>query len=230
MADQRRWFKFWCSAPSDDDIQALPVVDRWAWAVFGAYTKLHGTRGRVTVRASNVALAAEMGVPIEAMIAVIKRLPHMSVEEGISANGSVAVTWKNWQKYQEDHTVAERVARLRSKKRGEERRREETRREVVGTRPKDRIGFDSTAGRLTGIEVADREAWSRAYPGTSIDAVIADAENFLRDHHADYRDFSRFVRGQFQRAQRRGQGRPTVADRPRLNDTWAGKTSGDVKL
>ena len=124
MADQKRWFKLWCSAPSDDDLQYLPPTLRWAWAAFGCYTKVHGTRGRVTLNPTNTVLAAEMGVLPETLLATLKRLPHMRVEEGISDNGTIAVTWQNWPKYQEDSTVAERVSRLRSKRRGEKEKEE----------------------------------------------------------------------------------------------------------
>jgi len=124
MADQQRWFKLWASAPADEHLQRHPPAIRWAWAVFGVYTKLHGQRGRVIVSPTNSVLAAEMGLPTESLISTIVQLPHMSVEGPHPANGEVTVTWKNWIKYQEDSTVAERVARLRSKRRGEEKRRD----------------------------------------------------------------------------------------------------------
>lgn len=120
MADQKRWFKLWCSAPSDDDLLALPLELRWAWAVLGCYTKEHGTRGRVKITPSNVVLAAQMGVSVIALHDTISMLPHVQIEEGKSDNGSFTVTWDNWHKYQEDSTIAQRVARLRSKRRGEE--------------------------------------------------------------------------------------------------------------
>lgn len=129
MADQKRWFKLWCSAPADDSLQALPACERWAWAAFGCYTKLHGTLGRVQVSPSNAVLAAEMGVPVERLMSTIANLPNIRVEEGANRYGKVTVTWKNWTKYQEDSTVAERMKTLRSKRRGEEKRGEETRRE-----------------------------------------------------------------------------------------------------
>jgi hypothetical protein len=126
MADQQRWFKLWTTAPGDDAIQALPPAVRWAWAALGCYVKAHGTRGRVVIRASNTVLAAEMGVPPEALIEVIKTLPHVTTERAFSDaksdNGEFTVTWQNWSQYQEDTTVYERVRRLRSKKRGEEKR------------------------------------------------------------------------------------------------------------
>jgi hypothetical protein len=100
---------------------------RWAWAAFGCYTKAHGTRGRVSVSTTNAVLAAEMGVPVETLHSVIRALPHVQVEEGKSVNGTIAVTWQNWTKYQEDSTVAQRQKASRAKRRGEERREDETR-------------------------------------------------------------------------------------------------------
>jgi len=77
MADQQRWFKFWCSAPADDALQALAVRDRWAWVVLGAYTKVHGTHGAVRVTAGNPVLSAEMGVAPGQLLDTIARLPHI---------------------------------------------------------------------------------------------------------------------------------------------------------
>jgi hypothetical protein len=125
MSDQQRWFKFWCTAPYDDHVQRLPVPDRWAWVVLGAYTKAHGTKGSVSLSETNLTLAAAMGIPVTELCATVCRLPHVNVQK--SANGEFTVTWHNWIRFQEDSTIAERVTRLRSKKRGEEKRREEKR-------------------------------------------------------------------------------------------------------
>ena len=122
MADQKRWFKFWCSAPADDDLQALPPAVRWAWAAFGAYTKEHGTRGKIKVRDSNIVLASQMGVTVDALFDTIKLLPHMTFEEGKNRHDELTVTWHNWVKYQEDTTQAARQQTSRTKRRGEERR------------------------------------------------------------------------------------------------------------
>lgn len=125
MADQHRWFKLWHSAVSDDALQCLTPALRWAWAVLGCHTKVHGTRGQVRVALANAVLAAQMGVTLAALIDTIRVLPHVHVEEGTPDNGHVTVTWQNWSKYQEDSTVAARVARLRSKRRGEKKRTEQ---------------------------------------------------------------------------------------------------------
>ena len=120
MADQHRWFKLWCSAPSDDHIQTLPPSLRWAWAAFGAYTKLHGSKGEVSVSATNRALAAELGVTVEELIPTLKLLPNVCVIESENSHDRVSVTWKNWVRYQEDTTQAERQRTSRAKKRGDE--------------------------------------------------------------------------------------------------------------
>lgn len=122
VADQKRWFKFWCSALTDDALQALSPDLRWAWVALGAHTKLHGTRGRIMISPQNAALAGALGVPLQALQATISLLPHVHIEGSKTANGMFAVTWDNWQYYQEDRSVAERVARLRSKRRLEEKR------------------------------------------------------------------------------------------------------------
>ena len=128
MADQGRWFKLWASAPTDPHLLALPPALRWAWAALGVYTKVHGTHGVLVTSGTNPALAAEMGVSSGELLSTIQRLPRISVEEGTSANGVVTVTWKNWQKYQEDSTVAERVRRWRlNQAKRDKRRREEKR-------------------------------------------------------------------------------------------------------
>jgi hypothetical protein len=125
MGDQGRWFKLWVTAPSDDSIQALCPALRWAWAALGCYMKVHGTHGRVVLNGSNTVLAAEMGVPAEHLVETIRALPHVHVEEGKNRYGMFTVTWQNWAKYQEDSTVAQRMVALRSKRRREEKRRDE---------------------------------------------------------------------------------------------------------
>lgn len=161
MADQARWFKLWCSAPSDDHLQALCPADRWAWAAFGAYTKLHGTAGEVIVSSTNQALAAQLGVPTEELIRCLERLPHMTVtaRDNVRDNGrqnrngefavTVLVSWHNWSKYQEDSTGAERLKRFRMKR--SKKRREEKRREVPPKPP--------ASGGLLASPVTDDMCW-----------------------------------------------------------------------
>ena len=124
MADQKRWWKMWCSCLLDDDLLALPPADRWLWAALGTYTKEHGERGKVSFSLKNPALAHVFGVAPEHLIDAIKRLPNVQIEvqneEGKSDNGKITVTFRNWYYYQEDSTTKERVKRLRAKRREEE--------------------------------------------------------------------------------------------------------------
>lgn len=224
MADQQRWFKFWCSAPSDDDIQALPVSDRWAWAAFGAHTKRHGTRGRITVSATNTALAAEMGVPPSALFDTIKRLPHLHYEEGNPVNGPLVVTWDNWSKYQEDSTVAQRVARLRSKRREEESRREKNKKRTVPPSPSatlsDGIVFRIPASVTGALDRAPRlgsaaklrepswwQAHVRAFGQVDFSQEIVKAEAWLATKGEHRKDMARFLHNWLSNAAQEGEGK-----------------------
>lgn len=122
MSDQKRWFKFWHSALSDDRLMSLGVEYRWVWVALGAHCKVHGERGSVKINPENQVLAAQLGVSGPRMRSVIEVLPHIHIEEGKRDNGEFTVTFKNWRRFQEDSTVAKRVACLRLKRRGEEKR------------------------------------------------------------------------------------------------------------
>lgn len=211
MADQKRWFKLWCSAPSDDDLLALPLELRWAWAVLGCYTKEHGTRGRVKITPSNVVLAAQMGVSVLVLKETITLLPHVRIEEGKSDNGAFTVTWENWTKYQEDSTIAERVARLRSKRRGEEMRRDKTR----TTPPVSTPPLAWTNPQLEAFVLAcpapyaaqwtDPSWWESitdAYPRLDLprEASAYMAWNQARNGHAQHQNLKRGLRNWFAKA------------------------------
>lgn len=127
MSDQKRWFKLWHSALSDPDLIALPPEIRWAWAALGAYTNEHGTNGRIKIIPPNPYLSAVCGVTDDALLATIKLLPHIDIEEGKNGDGSWNVTWRNWYKYQVDSSASRTSQWRRSKRRGEEKRREEKR-------------------------------------------------------------------------------------------------------
>jgi len=100
MSDQKRWFKLWHSALSDDEITALLPEKRWAWVALGAHTKVHGERGVVKIRLSNSVLAAQMGVRTDDMKDTLLMLPHVHIEESNRANGEFTVTFKNWRRFQ----------------------------------------------------------------------------------------------------------------------------------
>ena len=225
VADQKRWFKLWCTAPGDDHLQRLSVADRWAWAVLGTYTKAHGTRGSVVVSDSNAALAAEMGVPVTELVATVCRLPHVHVSTNgqKAANGEITVTWENWQKYQEDSTVAERVTRLRSKRRGEENKNKKRTTPPGGPPPSavlDVFGEPPAAAFKIDpaiLEALDRLKLFRAGPRfrdpdwwqsmilafQRIDHLeaLSEAHGYLLSSKKRYTDLPAFVRNSFKRAQ-----------------------------
>ena len=144
MSDQKKWFKLWHSALSDDALCRLPTSVRWAWVALGAHTKVHGERGVVKISGTNSVLAAQMGVAVDVLKDTILMLPHIHVGDENCDNGEFTVTWKNWRYFQEDSTVASRVSRLRSKRRGEEKRGEESRiTPISGATPPLKLGGES---------------------------------------------------------------------------------------
>ena len=157
MADQGRWFKLWVSAVSDPDLANLSLEDFGRWCIFGAYLKLHGEDGRLSIKSPAQALQILFRVPsFDGVVKVLESFPncHLRVS-GVTAPTSlhsealIRVEWSNWQKYQIDDS-ADRVRKWREKKRAavtgdsvspvtpieekrsrrDEKRRDETRREV----------------------------------------------------------------------------------------------------
>ena len=135
MADQKRWFKVWTSIISDDDFDPARIgglLGLGRFAMLGAYTALHGTRGTLEVmpdtllRLTNAANIDELRSELA--------LKNVSFEEGKNRYGKVTVTWEKWLTYQEDSTAKERMKTLRAKRRGEERREEEKRGEEKNTK------------------------------------------------------------------------------------------------
>ena len=216
VADQKRWFKLWCSAPSDDHIQSLSPADAWAWAVLGCYTKLHGTRGRVVLSQTNAALEAEMRVRRGELFVTVSRLPHMTIEEGKPVNGKITVTWHNWTKYQEDSTVALRQKTSRSKRRGEEKRGEEIRTPLSTLPPAVAFQEEPTLPEWVTKLLADcprfraaprlrsREWWLamiRANPDVDLNAEALKANGWLMTNGNHRKDMPAFLRNWFTKAQ-----------------------------
>lgn len=214
MADQKRWFKLWASAPSDDDLQSLSPAHRWAWVVFGVYTKVHGTRGRVSVSRSNLSLASEMGLSPDVTLEVIKSFPHITVEESQNPSHSIIVTWHNWHKYQEDTTMAERQSASRSKRRGEEKR---SRREKkppptsppvtfqIPNRIQEALKRSPLLGQTPRLQTpAFWQAQVRANSGVNFGEEILKAEAWLAANpgRAPRKDLSRFLHNWLSRAER----------------------------
>jgi len=126
MSDQMKWFKVWTSILSDDDFnpdrESTPI-GIMRFAMLGAFTALHGSKGKVAIMPDTlfkITRAQSIGD-----LRTTLTLKNVSFEEGKNRYGKINVTWRKWNKYQRDSTAAERNRTLRSKKRGEERRREE---------------------------------------------------------------------------------------------------------
>jgi len=84
MGDQLRWWKLHYSALGDPDVLAMSAASRWSWAAFGAYTKMHGTRGVIDLPTEGVALnllAAYMDVPPADVIDAIRSFPGVEVSD-----------------------------------------------------------------------------------------------------------------------------------------------------
>ena len=129
MADNKKWFKVWTSILADPDLWTLSLEDIGRWAMLGALTALHGDNGILTT--SKKALGTFIrsnGTELENSLIALQ---NVSIEYVKNSNGTFTVTFLNWQKYQEDSTVAERQKRFREKKRNglrrEEKRGEEKR-------------------------------------------------------------------------------------------------------
>lgn len=147
MAEQGRWFKLWCSASDDDDLDNLDVADFGRWCKLGAHIKVHGTNGKLTLHPPQRTLCAKLQInTFEDLILVLKSMPHCTLnEEQISdpsgvtdASVTYTFTFDNWKKYQEDSSWLrmrkkreEDANSVTNKKRGEEKRGEEKRREYI---------------------------------------------------------------------------------------------------
>lgn len=148
MADQGRWFKLWCSALNDAHLDALSLEDFGRWCKLGVYLKEQGTNGSVLIVSPAPGLCATMQVQnIEALKEALLRLPNVQIRRDDTSDEcnrhTFTVSMHNWRKYQHDSSAG-RMRKLRSKigrnvtvkKRGEEKRGEESK-EVV---PKQRHG------------------------------------------------------------------------------------------
>lgn len=133
MSDQGIWYKLWCSALDDPDLDNLPIADFGRWAKFGAFVKKHGTGGVIELSAPARALCAVLQVEnFAALCAALARLPNISL--AVTGVTGATVTFRNWQYFQGDNSI-ERVRKFRErvtanvtdKKRREEKRREEKR-------------------------------------------------------------------------------------------------------
>ena len=133
MADQKRWFKVWTSILSDPDISELSLEDVGRWVFLGALIAEHGERGSVALGEKTI--RSKFQIPsLESIEEAFNRLPNVVLRRLENDNGKFIVTMNNWNKYQIDSTGYERQKRYRQHQndnglRGEEKRREEIRRE-----------------------------------------------------------------------------------------------------
>lgn len=133
MADLKRWFKVWTSLLTDMDNRSAEDIGHWTR--LGCRIALVGHHGSVTFEGGLEHAARFFGVQVEVVKALLDRLPGVSFEEGKNRHGDLTVTMKNWKKYQEDSTQAQRQKASRSKRRGEEIRGDETRQDVAPVVP-----------------------------------------------------------------------------------------------
>ena len=134
MADQGRWFKLWATAAYDPDLANLALDDFARWCLFGIFLKSHGKNGTIEIREPAFALQQLFRFQtFKDVLNCIRKFPNCVVGEKqeITVTGVTiaTVTWNNWLKYQGDFSndrVAKFRANVTAKKRGEEKRREET--------------------------------------------------------------------------------------------------------
>jgi len=137
MADQGKWYKLWCSALDDQDLENLSL-ENWArWVRLGAYIKKHGKGGRLIFKSPATALQNIFRVTsFDGLINIIKVLPNYALNiqleggkethlEGkipsshlpslvTNANVTYKIKCHNWYKYQGDMSV-DRMRKHRAK-------------------------------------------------------------------------------------------------------------------
>lgn len=139
MADNGRWFKLWCSAVGDPDLDALDIADFGRWAKLGAYIKEHGENGEIDLpepARSVVSMLQLSSFPD--LVQCVLRLPNVTVsyvektekntEKNLLsnrenstvssvtlANVTIHIKYENWFKYQGDFST-DRVRKHREKK------------------------------------------------------------------------------------------------------------------
>ncbi len=178
MADQKKWFKVWTSITSDDDFDPSRqggLIGLGRFAILGAYTALHGEKGKVDILPATLFRLLQVQNIDE--LSCELALKNVSFEEGKNRYGKIVVTWKNWQKYQEDSTAKDRMKTLRAKRRGEEKRREENINPPVvpqGT-VEEKVFLSAKKRKLTGKVLDEFEQFLTAFAYRSGKAAAADS-------------------------------------------------------
>jgi len=163
VADQGQWFKLWVGADDDPDLGNLSNEDFGRWCKLGTYLKKHGTNGQITMPAPAIPLQNRFRVvTYKDVLNVLKLFPNCVTEEmhnsSVSGETTLTVTWCNWSKYQGDFSTA-RVRKMRqmkrSKRRGEEKRGEETkkRREMPSPHNSEWLETLKTKPAYQGIDI-----------------------------------------------------------------------------
>ena len=101
----------------------LPDDTIGKWTRLGCRIALVGERGTVEFD-DQEHLARFLRVTVPELDMIAQRVPGIVIETPENRHGKLTVTMKNWTKYQEDSTQAARAKASRSKRRGEEIRRE----------------------------------------------------------------------------------------------------------
>lgn len=124
MADQGKWFKLWCSALDDNDLENLSIHEWFCWARLGTYIKKHGNEGKIVFSSPARALTNLFRVTdFPTALDLIKRFPNCVLgERSITVTGetnstvTVDIEYLNWFRYQGDFSN-DRVRKFRDKKR-----------------------------------------------------------------------------------------------------------------
>ena len=137
MGDKGKWAKLHIGWDDDPHIDALELSDQARWCKFITYMKEHGTEGSIDLIPPGRALQHKFRVAtFQEVLEVLKRLPNIVVGEEanstVSSERFTTVSFKNWFRFQGDLSTS-RVRKFRSnetaKRRGEEKRRDEMRKE-----------------------------------------------------------------------------------------------------
>jgi hypothetical protein len=136
MSDQGKWFKVWTSILTDSGIQNLELENIGRWCLFGAYMKLHGNKGKLSLVEPERSLQNLLRVTtFDSLKQQIKNLPNVTIDDRHNL-----VTIKNWHKFQIDSSKYRmKQKRIRDGKcddlRREEKRRDKKRTEDIKTPP-----------------------------------------------------------------------------------------------
>jgi hypothetical protein len=198
MADQGRWFKLWCSCIPDPSLDNLPIADFGRWAKLGAIIKEQGTEGVLIVSEPARLLCAALQIEtFSLLIACVSRFPNVTVSLETNTSVSYRIEYGNWLKYQGDYSTqrvrafrAKNDAMKRSKRRGEEKRREEKRSTPivpVGDFERFWIAYPKKLGKDPA-----RKAWEKLLPQNGLVEIIlssVEAHKMTPDWQKDHGQF-----------------------------------------